>query len=134
MILVDTNVLIDVFADDPRWADWSMQQLDRISAIESIAINPVVYSELAVRFASPDDLDRVLDSAGVELLDMDRRSLFLASRAHQAYRRSGGTRNGVLSDFFIGAQAAVRDLPLLTRDVARYRAYFPSVRLISPQA
>jgi predicted nucleic acid-binding protein len=133
MILVDTNVLIDVFADDPQWADWSMQQLDRLAAIEVLAINPVVYAELSARFESPDALDSVLKEAGVEVLDMDRRSLFLAGRAHQIYRRRGGTRSGVLSDFFIGAQAAVRDMPLLTRDAARYRAYFSSVRLITPE-
>jgi hypothetical protein len=44
----------------------------------------------------------------------------------------GGTKTNVLSDFFIGAHAAVARATLLTRDVKRVRPYFPTVTLISP--
>jgi len=69
----------------------------------------------------------------VEVAELPRPALFLAGKAFVRYRREGGARQSVLSDFFIGAHAAVRDWPLLTRDVKRYRNYFPTVRLIAPE-
>lgn len=63
---------------------------------------------------------------------MPRAALFLAGKVFTDYRRAGGSRTGVLPDFMIGAQAAVQNLPILTRDIGRYRTYFPGVRLISP--
>jgi predicted nucleic acid-binding protein len=63
---------------------------------------------------------------------MPRPALFLAGRAFRQYRTAGGLRTGVLSDFFIGAHATVQHLPIVTRDVRRYRHYFPTVELIAP--
>jgi predicted nucleic acid-binding protein len=62
-----------------------------------------------------------------------RSALFLAGKAYLRYRAAGGARTGVLSDFFIGAHAAAEQLPLLTRDIRRYRTYFPTVELIAPE-
>jgi predicted nucleic acid-binding protein len=132
MILVDTNVLIDVLADDPAWSAWSAAQLDRWAIRDQLAVNPIVYAELAPRFSSPQDLDRVLHEMRLRFVEPDRRALFLAGRAFHAYRRRGGRRQGVLPDFSVGAQAAVLGAPILTRDVGRYRRYFPGVLLISP--
>lgn len=132
MPLVDTNVLLDIVTDDPVWADWSIRQLDAASLTGDLIINDVVYSELSVRFARIEDLDGVLDEAGVMLAPIPRPALFLAAKVFQQYRAAGGTRNGVLPDFFIGAHAAISGEPLLTRDVQRYQTYFPSVRLIAP--
>ena len=134
MTLVDTNVLLDLVTDDPVWAEWSVRQLDAASLKGPLAINDVVYAEMSVRFGRIEDLDAVLDEAGITLAPMPRPTLFLAGKVFQRYRAAGGTRNGVLPDFFIGAHAAVAGLPLLTRDVQRYRTYFPSLRLIAPQA
>ena len=61
-----------------------------------------------------------------------REALFSAGKAHRRYRSRGGTRTGVLPDFFIGAHAAVMGWPLLTRDARRYRTYFPALDLIAP--
>lgn len=133
MTLVDTNVLLDLVTDDPVWAEWSVRQLDAASLKGPLAINDVVYAEMSVRFGRIEDLDAVLDEAGIALAPMPRPALFLAGKVFQRYRAAGGTRNGVLPDFFIGAHAAVAGLPLLTRDVQRYRTYFPSLRLIAPQ-
>jgi predicted nucleic acid-binding protein len=130
--LVDSNILFDLFTDDPRWAGWSANQLDRLALAGGLAINDVIYSELSVRFETVDAVDEALSYARVELLQMPRGALFLAGKAYRRYRSSGGTRTGVLSDFFIGAHAAAAQLPLLTRDPTRYRSYFPSVRLITP--
>jgi predicted nucleic acid-binding protein len=130
--LVDTNVLLDLVTDDPSWAAWSVEQLEAASLRGPLWINDAVYAELSVRYARIEDLDAFLDAAGLEISAMPRAALFLAGKAYMRYRKSGGTRSGVLADFFIGAQAAVAELPLLTRDVGRYRTYFPSLRLVAP--
>lgn len=132
MTLVDTNVLLDLVTDDPTWANWSIRQLDAAALRGPLAINGVVYAELSVRFDGIENLDLVLDEAGITLEDIPRAALFLAGKAFRRYRAAGGNRGGVLPDFFIGAHAAVTGMPLLTRDVQRYRTYFPSITLIAP--
>ena len=96
-------------------------------------INDVIYAELSVRYASIEKLDTFIESAELRQNAIPKESLFLAGKAFQQYRRSGGTRTGVLLNFFIGAHAAVLETPLLTRDIGRYRTYFPTVELISPE-
>jgi predicted nucleic acid-binding protein len=132
--LVDTNVLLDLVTDDPKWAEWSIAQLEAASLHGPLLINDAVYAELAVRYNRIEDLDAFLDEAGLEIAPIPRAALFLAGRVFTKYRKSGGSRTGVLPDFFIGAHAAVNGLPLLTRDVGRYRTYFPSLKLITPIA
>ncbi|RWQ16602.1 type II toxin-antitoxin system VapC family toxin [Mesorhizobium sp.] len=134
MTFVDTNVLLDLVTDDPNWAGWSIAQLEAASLDGPLLINDAVYAELAVRYIRIEDLEAFLDAAGLEMAPMLRAALFLAGKVFTQYRRSGGSRTGVLPDFFIGAHAAVTKLPLLTRDVGRYQTYFPSLRLITPDA
>ena len=135
MILVDTDVLLDVVEDDPTWADWSQRQLDAASLRGPICINPVIYAELSKAFARIEELEAVVADGGLEVEEIPREALFLAGKVYLGYRqrsRSAVKRN-VLPDFFIGAHAAVRGLPILTRDVGRYRTYFPTVELITPK-
>ncbi|RUV38959.1 type II toxin-antitoxin system VapC family toxin [Mesorhizobium sp. M7A.F.Ca.MR.148.00.0.0] len=132
MTFVDTNVLLDLVTDDPNWAGWSIAQLEAASLDGPLLINDAVYAELAVRYIRIEDLEAFLEAAGLEMAPMPRAALFLAGKVFTQYRRSGGSRTGVLPDFFIGAHAAVAKLPLLTRDVGRYQTYFPSLRLITP--
>lgn len=132
MLLVDTNVLVDVLEDDPEWADWSIQQLRAQSQIHPLTINPIIYAELSLTFSAVEALDETLDNLGLTLKELPRPALFLAGKAFVRYRRQGGSKNNVLADFFIGAHAAVLGCPLLTRDARRYQAYFPSVELITP--
>ncbi|RWA78291.1 type II toxin-antitoxin system VapC family toxin [Mesorhizobium sp.] len=132
MTLVDTNVLLDLATDDPKWADWSLYQLEAASLDGPLLINDAVYAELAVRYERIEHLEAFVDGAGLEMTSMPRAALFLAGKVFTHYRRAGGSRTGVLPDFFIGAHAAVARLPLLTRDVRRYRTYFPSLKLIAP--
>ena len=132
MTLVDTNVLLDIVTDDPNWANWSIEQLETASVEGPLLVNDVVYAELAVRYGRIEDLEAFLNQAGIEIAPIPRPALFLAGKVFTQYRRSGGVRTGVLPDFFIGSHAAVSRLPLLTRDVGRYRAYFPSLMLIAP--
>jgi predicted nucleic acid-binding protein len=132
MTLVDTNVLLDLFTDDPAWADWSIGQLDAAALRGPLIISPVVYAELSVRFDRIEALDEVVRDTGVVMADIPRPALFLAGKVFQRYRASGGSRTGVLPDFFIGAHAAVVGVPLLTRDAQRYRTYFPTIDLVTP--
>lgn len=132
MMLVDTNVLIDVLEDDPAWADWSVRQLRAQAQVHDLLINPVIYAELSLLFDSVAATDKVIDHMGLVLANLPRAALFLAGRAHVKYRQGGGTRSNVLADFFIGAHAAVAGCGILTRDDRRYRNYFPTVPLITP--
>ncbi len=131
MLLVDTNVLIDVLEDDPQWAAWSISQLRAQSQVHPLIINPIIYAELSLTFSRAEALDKVIDDMGLSLQEIPRSALFLAGKAFVQYRRKGGKAGNVLADFFIGAHAAVQGYPLLTRDAKRYLAYFPSVRLIT---
>lgn len=134
MTFVDTNVLLDLVTDDPTWAEWSVNRLEAASVQGPLWINDVVYSELSVRYARIEDLDDFVAAAGLDLIPVPRAALFLAGKVFLQYRKAGGTRTGVLPDFYIGAQAAVGEIPLLTRDAGRYRTYFPSLTLISPES
>lgn len=132
MLLVDTNVLIDVLENDPDWAEWSLTQLRQRAQLTPLAINPIIYTELSVAFSSIEALDATLATMQLRHLEIPRPALFLAGKAFVRYRQQGGSKSNVLADFFIGAHAAVSGLPLLTRDTRRYRAYFPTVELIAP--
>ena len=132
MTLVDTNVLLDLVTDDPKWSDWSVAQLEAASIEGPLLINDVIYAELAVRYERIEALEAFVEEAGLDLRPIPKPALFLAGKVFTQYRKAGGTRTGVLPDFFIGAHAAVQQLPLLTRDVGRYRSYFPSLKLIAP--
>lgn len=134
MTLIDTNVLLDLVTDDPNWADWSIAQLEAASLNGPLLINDVVYAELAVRYDRVEDLEAFVDEADLAMAAMPRAALFLAGKVFRQYRKLGGSRTGVLPDFFIGAHAAANELPLLTRDVGRYLTYFPTVKLIAPDA
>ncbi len=133
MILVDTNVLVDVFQNDPEWADWSIAQLRAQAQIHELAINAVVYAELSAAFERYEELDEAITGLDLVLLEIPRPALFLAGKAFVRYRKAGGSKSNVLPDFLIGAHAAVEKMPLLTRDVRRYRRWFPGVTLVSPR-
>jgi len=134
MTLVDSNVLLDVVTDGQIWADWSQGQLERAALEGPLVINSVVYAEISTRYATVDAVDSMLRDLNIDVVTISRPALFLAGKAYLQYRSAGGMRTGVLADFFIGAHAAVEELPLLTRDVRRYRHYFPTVVLIAPES
>ncbi len=132
MILVDSNVLIDVTSRDARWAQWSVTQLDAARHNEGLCINGIVYAEVAPGFRRLEAVDAFLRDARIELQETTREMLLKAGLVHQSYRDRGGRRDRVLPDFLIGAQAAVARHAILTRDPRRYRTDFPDVRLITP--
>jgi len=132
MLLVDTNVLVDVLQNDPQWADWSIGQLRAQAQLHQLVINPVIYAELSLSFSTFEALDRVVATMELAMHEMPRPALFLAGKAYLQYRRRGGGKAQVLPDFFIGAHAAVEGWPLLTRDASRFRTYFPSLEVVAP--
>lgn len=133
MVLVDTNVLSDIATRDPVWFPWSSAQLSRIVNAREAAINPVIYAELAPLYHSARELDlNLVPPSDFRRLLLPFSAGFPAARAFQAYRKAGGQKTAPLPDFFIGAHAEAEGLVLLTRDAARYRTYFPKVKLICP--
>jgi predicted nucleic acid-binding protein len=131
-ILVDSNIILDVFLDDPKWGDWSENTLESCSRHAVLCINPIVYSEISIGFERIEDLESALKKANFKMLPISREASFLAGKAFLTYKKRSGRKSSPLPDFFIGAQAAVLDLELISRDVARYRTYFPTVRIIHP--
>jgi predicted nucleic acid-binding protein len=132
MILVDSNVIIDVLTQDPIWREWSEAALTDAADREEVAINPIIYAEIASGFATMADLDRHLGAGALRRLALPYEAGFVAGLAFVEYRRRGGVRTSPLPDFYIGAHAAVGGLKLLSRDARRYKGYFPRLRLISP--
>jgi predicted nucleic acid-binding protein len=132
MTLVDSNVLLDVFSESEPWVAWSKQQLARAARRGPVVVNDVIYAEISVQFTSFESLDTVLKKIVIDVAPIPRPALFFAGKAFQQYRSAGGLRTGVLSDFFIGAHATIQNIPIVTRDVRRYRHYFPTVELIAP--
>jgi len=132
LLLVDTNVILDVVGEDPEWADWSQGQLDAASLRYRLLINPAIYAELSISYRRIEELEAMLVKAGFRVEPIPREAQFLAGKAFLNYRKRTGAKTGVLPDFFIGAHAAVAGIPLLTRDTRRYRTYFPGLELITP--
>lgn len=130
--LVDSCVLIDVLANDPKWSDWSLDQLDALGSTGPLVINPLVLAEVSPRFERAADLEAALAGLPLvrEALPWD--AAFLAGQAFKVYRQARGTKTSPMPDFYIGAHALVQGLQLLTRDATRYRSYFPRLPLVAP--
>jgi predicted nucleic acid-binding protein len=131
-ILVDSNVLLDTLTEDPNWFRWSSNALAESAENATLVINPIIYAEVSIRFERIEELEETLPPSYFRRDALPWEAGFLAGKCFAAYRRRGGLRRTALPDFYIGAHAAVSGMTLLTRDVARYKTYFPRVRLISP--
>ena len=131
-VLVDSNILLDIATSDARWADWSAHALAECADYTALIINPIVYAEVSIGFSTIEALDAALPLASYEREDLPWEAGFLAGKCFLSYRRRGGQRATPLPDFYIGAHAAIERLALLTRDVARYRTYFPKLEILGP--
>lgn len=131
-ILIDSCVLLDLFTDDPKWGDWSEAMLGQYSQTNSLFINSIVYTEISIGFNRIEEVENAIEQLGVRVLEIPREALFLAGKVFLKYRKNKGTKNSTLPDFFIGAHAAVSSFDLITRDTARYKTYFPGVKIIYP--
>ncbi len=132
-VLVDTNVLIDVATEDPRWLEWSSTHLANAMESGQVALNPVIYAEFSVYYNAIEELEAALSGFDFQRLAIPFEAAFLAGKVFKRYRERGGQRNAPLPDFFVGAHAAVEGLTLLTRDAKRYREYFPKLKMITPR-
>lgn len=134
MILIDSNVMIDILDRDPTWFEWSLAQLQHAASLGHVIINPVVIAEVAPQYGLLDDFLSMMTAMviGFEVLDAD--AAFNAGQAFQQYRRARPSEmpKAIVADFLIGGHAQSLGATILTRDPRFYRAYFPSVPLITP--
>ena len=133
MVLVDSNVLLDLIKEDSAWLNWSLAMLEAAALDGPLLINPIIYAELSIGYPTLGELEEFLAGTGLRMTEIPKEALFLAGKAFVSYRRAAGSKTGVLPDFFIGAHAKVSGLTVLTRDVGRYRTYFPTVKLLTPE-
>jgi predicted nucleic acid-binding protein len=131
-ILVDSCVLLDLFTDDKNWADWSESTLEKYSQTNSLYINSIVYTEVSIGFNKVEEVECAIEALGIKVLELPREALFLTGKAYIKYRKNKGTKTSPLPDFFIGAHASVSQFGLVTRGLAKYKTYFPQVKLIHP--
>ena len=131
--LVDSDILLDVATDDPTWADWSSRALEAAANESPLAINALIYAEVSIGFERIEQLEQAIPSNTFRREPLPYEAAFLAGKTFLKYRRRGGQRTSPLPDFYIGAHAAVSGFRFLTRDPRRYRTYFPTVDIISPE-
>ena len=131
-VLVDSSVLLDVLTQDAKWYDWSAQALEKHAESNVLAINPIIYAEVSIRFGRIEEVEEAFPPDLFQRAHLPWEAAFLAGKCFLRYRRKGGARRSPLPDFYIGAHAAVTGWKLLTRDASQYRTYFPRLMLVSP--
>jgi predicted nucleic acid-binding protein len=131
-VLIDSNILIDIFSDNREWFQWSRDQLTLLSQQTQLFINPIIYTEISIGFEKIDELENCLDLIPVKNREIPKEALFLAGKAFLKYRRSDGVKSAPLPDFYIGAHAAVEGWSVITRDPKRMQYYYPGLDVISP--
>lgn len=133
-VFVDSCILLDLYTNDPIWADWSEKILDQYSQTNTLFINSIVYTEISIGFNQIEEVEKALSGIGIKVLEIPREALFLTGKVFLKYRKNKGTKNAPLPDFFIGAHATVSEFELITRDVAKFKTYYPQLKLIHPDA
>jgi predicted nucleic acid-binding protein len=131
-LLVDSNILLDIFTKDPNWFEWSSSTLAESAEHDLLYINPIIYSEISVGFTRIEDLEDALPSDYILRDGLPYEAAFLAGKCFLKYRKAGGTKHSPLPDFYIGAHAAVKGWRILTRDKGRYQTYFPTLGVRAP--
>ena len=131
-VLIDSNILIDIFSDDQDWCKWSRDQMTYLSQMTHLYINPIIYSEISIGFERIEELENCLNMLPVKAVNIPKEALFLAGKAFLKYKRNSGTKTSALPDFYIGAHAAVNRWQVVTRDPKRMSHYFPTLKIISP--
>jgi predicted nucleic acid-binding protein len=131
-VVVDSNILLDLFTEDQQRFEWSSEALAQAAETSRLVVNLVIYAEISTHFSRVEDLDAALPREMFVREPIPFEAAFLAGRVFVLYRRRGGQKRSPLPDFFIGAHASVANYRLLTRDAATYRTYFPKLSLITP--
>ena len=95
-------------------------------------INSIVYTEVSIGFNRIEEVEKAISELDIKVIEIPREALFLAGKVFLRYRKNKGIKKTPLPDFFIGAHAAISQFDLITRDSAKYKTYFPSLKLIHP--
>jgi predicted nucleic acid-binding protein len=132
-ILIDSNVILDLFENDQNWAEWSESSLEHYSMTHTLYINPIIYTEVSIGFERIEELESAITGCGFQMIQIPKEALFLAGKAFIKYKKQKVSKLYPLPDFFIGAHAAVAGLEIMTRDISRFRSYFPTVKLVTPE-
>ncbi|VAW72548.1 hypothetical protein MNBD_GAMMA10-1729 [hydrothermal vent metagenome] len=132
-VFVDSCVLLDLFTDDKNWAEWSENILEKYSQTNTLYINSIVYTEISIGFNKIEEVEKSISALSIKVLEIPREALFLTGKAFLKYRKNQGTKNSPLPDFFIGAHVLVENFNLITRDISKYKTYFPGIKLIHPE-
>jgi len=132
-ILIDSSVILDLFEDDQNWAEWSESSLEHYGMTHTLYINPIIYAEASIGFERIEELESAITGCGFQMIQIPKEALFLAGKAFIKYKKQKGSKLYPLPDFFIGAHAAVVGLEIMTRDISRFRSYFPTVKLVTPE-
>lgn len=132
-IFIDSSVLLDLFTNDPIWAEWSENILEQYSHTNTLYINSIVYTEVSIGFNKIEEVEMAISKLDIKVLEIPREALFLTGKTFLKYRKNKGTKNSPLPDFFIGAHSSVSNFDLITRDIDKYKTYFPQVKLINPE-
>ena len=132
-VFVDSCVLLDLFTDDKDWGAWSEDILEKYSQTNTLYINSIVYTEISIGFKKIEEVEKAISELNIKVLEIPREALFLTGKAYLKYRKNKGTKNSPLPDFFIGAHVSVEKFSLITRDINKYKTYFPKVKLIHPE-
>lgn len=127
---VDTNILLDVFLPDPDFGKSSLSLLERAYDQGSLIICEIVYAELVPQFGDRGLLEKALRKMSVSIHFLDNDIAFLAGERWSSYRKSGGKRERIISDFLIGAHALLKAERLLSRDRGFYRSYYSDLTLL----
>ena len=133
-VFIDSCVLLDLFTDDPNWAEWSEKILETYSQTNTLFINSIVYTEISIGFKRIEEVENAITALSIRVLEIPREALFLTGKVFLTYKKNKGTKTSPLPDFFIGAHAAVSKFELITRDASKYETYFPQVKLIHPES
>jgi predicted nucleic acid-binding protein len=132
-VFIDSCVLLDLFTNDPNWADWSETTLEQYSQTNTLYINSIVYAEISIGFNQIEEVENAINQLDIKVLEIPREALFLAGKIFLNYRKNKGTKLSPLPDFFIGAHVSISKFTLITRDTRNYKTYFPQVKLIQPK-
>jgi len=132
--MVDSCVVTDLANPSCEWFEWSASTLEYLDPENVFVINPIIYTECSIAYATIEEIENLIKKLGFEIKPMPREALFLAGKIFLQYRKNKGSKHNVLPDFFIGAHAAVEKYSLMTRDKGRFSTYFPSLNLIMPDS
>ena len=132
-VFVDSCVLLDLFTDDKDWGEWSENILEKYSQTNTLYINSIVYTEISIGFNKIEEVEKAISELNIKVLEIPREALFLTGKAYLKYRKNKGTKKSPLPDFFIGAHVSVEKFSLITRDINKYKTYFPKVKIIHPE-